>query len=165
VLGAGTELAVPRVCAHPATPIASRKKLTRRIYLSLSHGAKALLFVDGFHKRGLGLVQSPNPHPCLPTHVEPVVVDDAMVEAEREIHRLASTVESTSRRSGGLSDREAEIASLAADGLTNRQIARRLSISEQTAEAHLRHILDKLDLMNRTQLAGWVREMAAWSPS
>jgi DNA-binding CsgD family transcriptional regulator len=86
-------------------------------------------------------------------------------EAEREIDRLANTVEWTSRRSGGLSDREAEIASLAADGLTNRQIARRLSISEQTAEAHLRHILDKLDLMNRTQLAGWVREMAAWSPS
>jgi DNA-binding CsgD family transcriptional regulator len=56
---------------------------------------------------------------------------------------------------GGLSAREAEVARLVADGLTNRQIAARLVISERTAGNHIAHILTKLGFTSRSQIAAW----------
>ena len=52
-----------------------------------------------------------------------------------------------------LTDREREIADLVAGALTNRQIADRLVLSERTVESHVRSILAKLGLANRTELA------------
>jgi DNA-binding NarL/FixJ family response regulator len=45
-----------------------------------------------------------------------------------------------------LSEREREVLELMAEGLTNAGIARRLYLSERTVEAHVRHVLRKLDL-------------------
>ncbi|MGW6198436.1 helix-turn-helix transcriptional regulator [Kribbella sp. NPDC055110] len=56
---------------------------------------------------------------------------------------------------GGLSPREVEVARLVADGLTNRQIADRLVISDRTAENHVQHILRKLGFATRSQIATW----------
>jgi DNA-binding NarL/FixJ family response regulator len=42
-----------------------------------------------------------------------------------------------------------------AQGLTNRQIASALVITERTAENHLGHIFDKLAVASRTQVATW----------
>ena len=44
---------------------------------------------------------------------------------------------------------------LVAEGLTNRQIAERLVISERTADTHVANILGKLGLATRTQAAAW----------
>ena len=44
---------------------------------------------------------------------------------------------------------------LIARGLTNRQIADALIISEGTAAVHVKHILNKLDLQSRAQVAAW----------
>jgi DNA-binding CsgD family transcriptional regulator len=52
-----------------------------------------------------------------------------------------------------LTAREAEIAELVADGLTNREIARRLVLSEKTVGHHVSAILGKLDLRRRTEIA------------
>ena len=49
-----------------------------------------------------------------------------------------------------LSDRERDILRLVADGCQNKQIARRLAISEQTVKAHLKSIFGKLDVADRT---------------
>jgi DNA-binding CsgD family transcriptional regulator/tetratricopeptide (TPR) repeat protein len=54
-----------------------------------------------------------------------------------------------------LTAREREIALLVADGLANRVIADRLSVSERTVETHVRNVLAKLGLANRTQVAAW----------
>jgi DNA-binding NarL/FixJ family response regulator len=54
-----------------------------------------------------------------------------------------------------LSRREQQVAQLVARGLTNRQIAEELFVSERTAENHVQHILAKLGLSNRTQIATW----------
>jgi DNA-binding NarL/FixJ family response regulator len=54
-----------------------------------------------------------------------------------------------------LSPREREVARLVADGLSNREIAARLVISERTAQNHVQHILDKLGFANRAQVAAW----------
>ena len=55
-------------------------------------------------------------------------------------------------RSSPLTRREIEVAGLAAQDLTNRQIAAALSISEHTAANHVRKILKKLGLRSRTQI-------------
>jgi DNA-binding NarL/FixJ family response regulator len=46
----------------------------------------------------------------------------------------------------GLSDRERQVLELMAEGLTNTAIARRLFLSERTVEAHVRHVLLKLNI-------------------
>lgn len=58
-------------------------------------------------------------------------------------------------RSAALSPREMEVARLVAEGLTNRQIAVRLVISERTAQNHVQHILTKLGFTARSQIAAW----------
>jgi non-specific serine/threonine protein kinase len=57
---------------------------------------------------------------------------------------------------GGLTRREQEVAELIAQGLTNREIAAQLVIAKRTADTHVDHILTKLDLSNRVQVAAWV---------
>lgn len=56
---------------------------------------------------------------------------------------------------GLLTRREFEIATLIAAGLSNKQMAHRLKISERTADAHLEHIRTKLDVHSRAQIAAW----------
>jgi non-specific serine/threonine protein kinase len=54
-----------------------------------------------------------------------------------------------------LTRREVDVAALIARGLTNRQIAEQLVISEWTVDSHVRHILTKLDVRSRAQVATW----------
>ncbi len=54
-----------------------------------------------------------------------------------------------------LTPREREVADLVAEGLTNRQIAERLVLSERTAQNHVQHVLTKLGLSNRAQVTAW----------
>jgi non-specific serine/threonine protein kinase len=56
----------------------------------------------------------------------------------------------------GLTEREREVAVLVARGLSNKQIGNELLISRGTAGVHVGHILAKLGLDNRAQLATWV---------
>ncbi len=55
------------------------------------------------------------------------------------------------RAESPLTDREVEVLKLVAQGLTNQEIADRLTISEWTVRTHVRNILGKLHLANRTQ--------------
>jgi DNA-binding CsgD family transcriptional regulator len=60
------------------------------------------------------------------------------------------------REEDPLTPREREIAGLVAEGLTNRQIAARLTISPRTAEGHVERILSKLGFTSRTQIVAWM---------
>ena len=60
------------------------------------------------------------------------------------------------RASDALSTREREIAELVADGLTNREIAARLFLSEKTIETHLTRVFQKLGVRSRAQVAAAV---------
>jgi predicted ATPase/DNA-binding CsgD family transcriptional regulator len=57
---------------------------------------------------------------------------------------------------GPLAKRELEVAQLIAEGLSNKQIAARLSISDRTVATHVGHILNKLGFNSRAQVATWV---------
>jgi DNA-binding NarL/FixJ family response regulator len=57
-----------------------------------------------------------------------------------------------------LSPRESEVLALVATGLANKQIARRLGISERTVKAHLTAVFQQLGVTDRTQAALWARE-------
>jgi DNA-binding CsgD family transcriptional regulator len=69
--------------------------------------------------------------------------------AEALLRQLSGT------RDDPLTAREREIAALLAEGRSNRAIAERLVVSERTVETHVRNLLTKLGLANRTQVAGW----------
>jgi DNA-binding NarL/FixJ family response regulator len=55
----------------------------------------------------------------------------------------------------GLTVREQEVLSLVREGLANKQIGRKLGISERTVKAHLTSIFQRLDVQDRTQAALW----------
>jgi predicted ATPase/DNA-binding CsgD family transcriptional regulator len=64
--------------------------------------------------------------------------------------------ERTAAAPGSLTPREREIAELITRGLSNKEIAATLVISQRTAEGHVEHILTKLGFTTRTQVAAWV---------
>ena len=67
----------------------------------------------------------------------------------------------TSRRTpnpGGLSGREVEVLSLAAKGLTTREIADRLYISPKTADHHIQHVYAKIGVSTRAAAALWAMQ-------
>jgi DNA-binding NarL/FixJ family response regulator len=64
-----------------------------------------------------------------------------------------------------LTRREREVATLVSRGLTNRQIAKELYLSERTIENHISKILRKLDVASRTEIAAWATEQRLLAPN
>jgi DNA-binding NarL/FixJ family response regulator len=60
--------------------------------------------------------------------------------------------------SNKLTRREQEVTALVTRGLTNREVATALGISERTAGNHVARILKKRGLRSRAQIAGWAGE-------
>jgi DNA-binding CsgD family transcriptional regulator len=82
-------------------------------------------------------------------HLQP-----ALERAERLLGRMQPPV-FDAPEAGGLTSREREVAALLARGMSNREIAAALVITENTAEVHVKHILGKLGLKSRAQVASW----------
>jgi DNA-binding CsgD family transcriptional regulator len=82
------------------------------------------------------------------------------------LHDTRRKAIATKRPAGGplpeLSDRELQILRLVAEGASNREVAEKLHLSQNTIKFHLRQLLEKADVANRTELAtravheGWV---------
>jgi DNA-binding NarL/FixJ family response regulator len=76
----------------------------------------------------------------------------------RALDRLLARSAEQQRLAGLLTEREREIAGLVAQGARNRDIARRLSITEGTVKIHLHRIFEKLGVTSRVELANHVRD-------
>ncbi len=81
----------------------------------------------------------------------------AVAEAERARRLLEVSIRGGGDRPGApaVTRREREVLALLAEGLTNRQIAERLVVSEHTVHRHVTNILRKLDLPSRTAAAAY----------
>jgi DNA-binding NarL/FixJ family response regulator len=96
---------------------------------------------------------------------------DEIIEAIRAAHRgevhldaavarvLTRSLVAPRRGAAALTARERDVLVLVAEGRSNREIGRTLSIGERTVQTHLGNVLTKLELSSRTQAALWaVRE-------
>ncbi|WP_048316172.1 response regulator transcription factor, partial [Crocosphaera watsonii] len=57
-----------------------------------------------------------------------------------------------------LTPTETKVVQLVAKGLSNREVAEKLSVSRRTIESHVSNMLNKTSLKNRTELARWAME-------
>ena len=85
---------------------------------------------------------------------ETVVVREVMVPAPASFVRDEKKVESL-----GITPRELEILQLIAEGLSNREIAERVFVSENTVKTHSSRVFDKLGARRRTQAVQLGKEL------
>lgn len=88
---------------------------------------------------------------------EATTLDAAAEEALRVLRSLSGPADQrgSPRPRSPLSPREEDVARLVAQGLSNREIGKRLFIGERTVASHIEHILDKLAFNSRAQIAAW----------
>lgn len=84
--------------------------------------------------------------------------------ASRLLKIMASTNRQTADSSRDLTEREMEVLQLLAQGASNPQIAEELFITVNTVKTHIRHILTKLQLENRTQAAAYAVQQGIIPP-
>jgi non-specific serine/threonine protein kinase len=77
---------------------------------------------------------------------------------DRLVQRALESLPSRGDAAHPLTGREREVVLLIAQGKSNREIAETLVISERTAEAHVTHVLTKLGVRSRAQVAIWALE-------
>ncbi len=88
---------------------------------------------------------------------------EATVPHEQKV-KLGTRRQMTKIEFGGLTAREREAAGLVALGMSNREIAEKLVVSERTVESHVANILSKLGFTARTQIAAWAVEKGIARP-
>jgi non-specific serine/threonine protein kinase len=100
--------------------------------------------------------------------IEAIAASEPEAEAAAQLRQAAAeylprltpltALQQSKQAVGGLTRREREVAALAAEGKSNREIAEALVISVRTTKTHISHILAKLSLSTRAQLAAWARD-------
>jgi DNA-binding NarL/FixJ family response regulator len=88
-------------------------------------------------------------------HGEQWLDRETMSRAFGRVMRKETAARETSRI---LTPRETEVAQMVAQGLRNKAIAERLSISEGTVKIHLHNIYEKVKVNGRLELVLWVQE-------
>jgi DNA-binding NarL/FixJ family response regulator len=119
---------------------------------ALAHGATGFLLKDTSPPAIIEAIEKvaagePMLSPSVTAQLIRRVVDDAATEADADRSSAATA------RLAGLSDREREVAVAVGQGKSNAEIAGELYMSLATVKAHVSHILDKMELANRVQIA------------
>jgi DNA-binding NarL/FixJ family response regulator len=91
----------------------------------------------------------------------------AAVAGGAPLHPTAAAAvlqERSERSESGLTAREREVLALVGEGLVNKQIGRRLGISEKTVKTHLTRIFQRIGVVDRTQAALWAERHGLLGP-
>src|SRR6266481_1051787 len=116
----------------------------RELVMSAAAGAYGVILKDVALET---LVQSLRQVAC--GHRLPLPSSDQVVPREREQRDVAIAENVLTV----LTDRERQIMALVSEGLSNKEIGRRLNIADGTIKVHLHHVYQKLEISNRTVLA------------
>ncbi|MBV9545908.1 MAG: hypothetical protein JOY61_16175 [Chloroflexi bacterium] len=148
---AGVAAGVRETARLAAAPV-EHERLERalvRLRSALGRAAAAALQADG-RARATGA--------SIADLAEEVATAAAAARLVAASEPLAPAAVADARAGHGLTRREQEVAVLVARGLDSRHIATELVIAEGTVRIHVEHILAKLELHSRSQLAVWVLE-------
>jgi DNA-binding CsgD family transcriptional regulator len=143
-----------RSAVEPATFAAYRFQVERCLLPLLGHLPLGALRPDDVRRAYAALVLPPHALAPRTLHHVHVRLKQALGQAVREgtlPRNVALLVDAPKVP-------RAEVAALVAEGLSNRDLAARLVITERTGENHVAHILNRLGLRSRVQIATWVTE-------
>jgi DNA-binding NarL/FixJ family response regulator len=126
---------------------------------------RLVFFTASIEDRELVMSATAGAYGVIPKDVTP----ESLVQSLRQVADgqrllpLPSSDQAVSRERGNvaisenvltvLTDRERQIMALVSEGLSNKEIGRRLNIADGTIKVHLHHIFQKLEISNRTVLA------------
>jgi len=131
--------------SYTRTIVLSSSVSKRQIVECLQLGARGILIKDSLTYLGQCIQQVLNGHYWVGNRATPNVI--------KLLADLGQDVEATKPNTYGLTPRELEVVALVAEGLPNRDIAGRLTITEETVKRHLTNIFDKVGMSNRVELA------------
>jgi DNA-binding CsgD family transcriptional regulator len=114
-----------------------------------------LFYSEGAPVAGLGLMKRPSDPPFCREEFETACAIQRFIEYNLRRHSRVTQrrLRNLLLRNYHLTHREAEVAELAAQGLTNAEIAGTLRMSLPTVKTHLLHVMGKTESANRTHLA------------
>ena len=149
------DLAMPKLNGVEATRLISAEHPEVRVVVLTSFGDEARI----------AAALDAGAQGYLLKHAEP----ETLIDAVRSVHAGLAPLDPRAgrvlldrqgRRQGRveLSYREREVLELVTEGMANKQIARRLGISERTVKAHLTNIFQRIGVTDRTQAALWARD-------
>ncbi len=147
------DVSMPDIAGIEMLAIVNSEKLaTRLVFFAASVEDRALMMLGAAGAYGVILKD---------TSPEILVQALRRVARGQKLFPLASSDQTVSREQTGatekplmaLTERERQIMRLVSEGLSNKEIGRRLNIADGTIKVHLHHIFQKLEITNRTVLA------------
>src|SRR3954454_15246891 len=150
------DVAMPDISGPEILALANAERLATRV----------VFFTGSAEDRELTKLAAGGAYAVLTKDAKPEMVVEALRQVAQGQTRLSLSPTSQVARHehlateekapAQLTDRERQIMRLVSEGLSNKEIGRRLNIADGTIKLHLHHIFQKLDISNRTVLAALV---------
>lgn len=153
------DLAMPRAAGHDALKALMPTSCTTRIIV-LTAGIDREALVSAVQLGARGIVLKESAPALLFEGIRSVMADQYWLAREnvadvvQALRRLGEQMDAAVKKNRfGLTRRELQVVAAAAFGESNREIAQRLKVSEDTVKHHLTNIFDKLGVFSRVELA------------
>lgn len=134
--------AIRESCPDTAVVILSMHEGQEYLREALRAGASGYVLKRAAAKELVGAIQAVRRGE---SYLDPALTSTLISDYVRQVERSDETPDA-------LTDRELEVLTLVAEGMTNRQIALKLNISIKTVQTHRANLMDKLNLHDRTEL-------------